>query len=154
MYQKLRILCALGLMTLCPCGCTQPKKPALESEDSYVEMKLREAAEDIRRDLALLVGSDQMRETGVLTGKKGLSTPMDLVFDGPLSLALEKICAVAGMHLTIAGKKPLQEPIIHLHLKNRPCLVILREIGAQTGPNEDLHVLEDQKEIRLIYKQG
>ena len=76
---------------------------------------------------------------------------MDLVFDGPLALALEHVCAKVGYKLEIVGQAPVTPPMVHVNLKDRSCLTILRAIGQQTGTNEGVQVSEEKQTITLIY---
>ncbi|MBO4335323.1 MAG: DotD/TraH family lipoprotein [Desulfovibrio sp.] len=129
-------------------GCSN-KNVSDDSED-YVEQKLRMAAEAISADLALMTGSSSRHELG-LEGHGGLSRSMDLVYDGDLETALSKVAAHAGYQLVIQGKPPKTPVVIHLAMRGRSCLEVLREIGRQIGKDETLEVREYDHRISLAY---
>lgn len=138
------LACALSLA-----GCARQATPETAASLTLVDKSLQEAASRITADLALLSGSTQQHDTRDPTGI--LSEPMDLVFDGPISQALEKICARTGFRFAVVGR-PRQVPVlVHLHARGEPILNILRDIGLQTGPYERLRVVEQARLIELVW---
>ena len=145
-------LAAMGLcLSLVPAGCAKKPDPALEAR-SYVEQKLRDAAEAISHDLSLLTGSSN-RDFDEPLAVGGLAEKMDLIFDGPLEAALARVAARSGYRLDIQGEAPQSPLLVHLRMKDRPCLDILRELGMQTGSREGIVVSEVMKTITLTYKE-
>lgn len=143
--RSLLVWIILGIV--CQCACS--KKVVCENE-SYVEQKLREAAESIRQDLALLTGSNQ-RNVIPSEATDSLANPMSLVFDGPIELALTMVAAEAGYRLQKQGKAPQTSAFVRVSVKDRPCQEILEEIGKQTGQSETLLVSQADKTITLQY---
>ena len=143
------ILCfALFFCEGCVPKKTQPNIP------NYVEKKLAEAAEAISKDMAELTGSRLHRDAASSSTDSSLSTHMDLIYDGPMDLALMRVAAVAGFRFSVEGRKPQTPPLVHMYAKDRSCLAILRELGAQTGLNEGILVSEQARTIVLRYGTG
>lgn len=139
------------VVLFCLTGCA--KNVQNDVTEDYVSLKLREAAELISADLALFTGSSGRNDLPVDTGP-GLSRSMDLLYDGPLETALSQVAAHAGFQFSVMGHAPKTPVCIHLQMKNRPCLAILREIGRQTGKDEMLVVSEKDRSITLSYEKN
>lgn len=132
-------------------SCSKTIQP--KQELNLVEHKLHEATEVISKDLALLTGnSSRINDTTNVTD--GLGELMDLNFSGPIAEALTKVSAKSGYQLKIEGKEPINPPLIHVNLKHRPCLAILRAIGQQTPKNVGVLVAEQTQTITLKYEQN
>ena len=141
------------LLTLFFCffvsACATNKAPPASPAGSLVDKSLHEAAGKIRADLALLTGSKQQHDTAATA--KTLSSPMTLRFEGPLTQALEKICASSGFKLSVVGKPTTPPTIVHIAAEKTPVISILRDIGMQTKSSELLRIIEEAGLIELVY---
>lgn len=143
----------IGLMVaagLAACG-GKKQQPVMQPPESFVDLQLREAGESISRDMSILTGSTQNRDFGGISGTGDLYASFDMCWDGPIEGALSRVAARAGFKLIVEGKAPITPVMVHVRLKNRPCLAILREIGMQTGPREGIIVNEPARTILLRY---
>lgn len=131
---------------LCAPGCAHR---APEKTQDVVDTSLREAADRIAADLAALSGSHQQLD--IPSGAGVLAAPMDIDFDGPITQALERICARTGFRLAMVGHPRDVPVIVHLHSRGRTVLDVLRDIGLQTGPHERLRVVEQTRLIELVW---
>ncbi len=141
------------LLTLLFCffvsACATHKAPSSSPAGTLVDKSLHEAAGKIRADLALLTGSAQQHDS--TPPAKTLSSPMTLRFEGPLTQALEKICASSGFRLSVVGKPKTPPTIVHIAAEKTPIISILRDIGMQTKSNELLRIIEEAGLIELVY---
>ena len=141
------------LLTLFLCffvsACATHKAPSASPAGSLVDKSLHEAAGKICADLALLTGSKQQHDTS--SQAKTLSSPMTLRFEGPLTQALEKICASSGFKLSVVGKPTTPPTIVHIAAEKTPVISILRDIGMQTKSSELLRIIEEAGLIELVY---
>ncbi len=143
---KSRFICLLLLLLPCFSCVKRTETPEL----SYVDRKLCDAAESIRFDLSWLAG---IKERIVLPREAhgDLLRRMDLLYDGPIENALAAVAARSGFRLEKEGKEPETPVCVHVHLKDRTCLAILRELSFQTGAGEGLVVSEEMRSITLRY---
>jgi len=148
-----RILLATCLMAGTSLVACVPKKvePVRVTHAAYIDEQLRDASEAISKDMSILTGSSQNRDASMASGSGDLYGHMDFVWDGPLEGALSRVAAHAGFRFEVQGTPPKSPVIIHVALKDRPCLNIFREIGMQTGPREGIHVNEDMRLVTLRY---
>ncbi len=135
------------LVSACATHKPAPSSPA----GALVDKSLHEAAGKIRADLALLTGSAQQHDTA--SPRKTLSSPMTLRFEGPLTQALEKICAASGFRLSVVGKPQSPPTIVHIAAEKTPIISILRDTGMQTKSSELLRIIEEAGLIELVYLQ-
>ncbi|MBQ7607680.1 MAG: DotD/TraH family lipoprotein [Desulfovibrionaceae bacterium] len=138
---------SLAVLLLLCVSCVQKPKPG---ELSYLDQKLSEVAESIRFDLSWLAGT---RERIILPqeARGDLLRRMDLLWDGPIEIALARVAAQAGFRFEKEGKEPETPVCVRVHLKDRTCLAILRELSFQTGAGEGLAVSEEERTITLRY---
>ncbi len=139
---------ALLLAALALAGCVQQKSPH-PAPPALVDQSLRDAARGISEDLARLAGSRQL--LGTPSGSGPLSEPADLVYDGPLTGALEKLCARTGFRLAVRGRPKTAPAFVHLRARGRPALELFRELGLQTGPYERLRLSEPERLAELVF---
>lgn len=123
----------------------------MESAESLVDARLREAGEAITRDLAVLAGSTQHRDKNIQDHEGNLQLRMDLVWHGPIEGALERVAARIGYKFGVSGNPPVTPLLVRVKMLDRPALLILREIGLQTGKTEGLEVDETLRSISLTY---
>lgn len=148
-FRSICIYCtAASLLFGCAAGKRSAK--ATPQAESVIDQALRDASESISRDLALLAGTSTVRSS-FLNGSGALYTSMSLSWDGPIRGALAEIASRIGFKLLVEGE-PVTPTIVHLKMKDRPALYILRDIGMQTAVKESLYVDEDMKLIRLTYE--
>ncbi len=145
---RLVLAIAAASLALAPAACARRSKPA-DPARSLVDASLAEAGERVSADLALLTGSTQSREN--ITPQGALARTMSLDFDGPVTQALEKICARSGFTLSVVGAPGPVPVIVHVHARDKPLLHILRDIGLQTGPYERLRVVEQARLVELVW---
>lgn len=137
------------------CGCLARHKPVADTGAvTFVDAKIRDAAESISKDMSVLTGSSWNRDATSHGGSGDLYTKMDMTWDGPLDGALRKVASTAGFKLIVEGEPPIDPVLVHVKLKDRPCLAVLREIGLQTGPREGIMVNEGSRTITLKYSGG
>ena len=143
------------LLTLFLCfivsACATHKISPTSPASNLVDKSLHEAAGKIRADLAILTGSAQQHDTA--SPAKKLSSPMTLRFEGPLTQALEKICASSGFRLFVVGKPKTPPTIVHIAAENTPVISILRDIGMQTKSSELLRIIEEANLIEIVFLQ-
>ncbi len=141
------------LVTLFLCffvsACATQKAPSTSPAGTLVDKSLHEAAGKIRADLAILTGSAQQHDTA--SPRNHLSAPMSLRFEGPLTQALEKICASSGFRLSVVGKPKTPPTIVHIAAENTPVISILRDIGMQTKSSELLRIIEEANLIEIVF---
>lgn len=134
-------------------GCAHPVKQMEQrpSAVTFVDVKLRDAAEAISMDMAELNGSAQNRDAVSVNGSGDLYTKMSMTWDGPIDGALRKVASTAGFRFIVEGQEPETPVMAHVRLEERPCLAVLREIGLQTGAREGIMVDEASRTITLKY---
>lgn len=147
----------LALVTSHLWGCVatsrQSKSPVQISTEAYVDQSIKDASETISHDLAVLAGSQQRRNMAFSLGTEGLYLPISIAWDGPIHGALRDVASRIGFRLLIEGTQPTAPTIVHLKMRDRPALHVLRDIGMQTSPKEGLYIEEEQKVIRLKYTE-
>lgn len=153
MYNK-TVMCFMCAAFLA--GCAHPVKQVEErpSAVTFVDVKLRDAAEAISMDMAEITGSSQNRDATSVNGSGDLYTKMTLVWDGPIEGALHRVASKSGFKFNVEGYEPKTPVMVHVRLEERPCLAVLREIGLQTGPREGIMVDEAARTITLKYSGG
>lgn len=145
------VLTIMACVVLCT-GCVKSvQKPARTEAVTFMDMKLRDAAESISKDMAQLSGSAQNRDYTSEKGSGSLYVKMDMTWDGPIEGALREVASTAGFRFNVEGDAPVAPVIIHVRLKDRPALAVLREIGMQTGASEGVIINEDTRTIVLKY---
>lgn len=148
------IVALLICVALCG-GCIKAApKPSRPEAVVFMDSKLRDAAEAISRDMAQLSGSSQNRDYAAEKGMGPLYARMDMTWDGPIEGALREVASTVGFRFTVEGEAPLTPVLVHVNLKDRPALAVLREIGMQTGASEGVVVNEDTRTIGLKYLRG
>ncbi len=146
---RLTILCLLAAI-LCLSGCATRKNADTSVHgQTLVDRSLNESANAIMADLARLNGSWQ--SYGQPRAASPLRMRMDLVFEGPVQHALEKICAHTGFRLVTKGRQRSVPLIVHVRARQTEALQILRLIGLQTSAGEQIRVLEQEKIIELVW---
>lgn len=138
------------------CGGCVKSAPKAERTEAviFMDTKLRDAAESISKDMAQLSGSTQNRDYASEKGVGSLYTKMDMTWDGPIEGALREVASTVGFRFNVEGKTPLTPVLVHIKLKERPALAVLREIGLQTGASEGVIINEDSRTIVLKYLGG
>lgn len=133
-------------------GCAAGKRSikSVPQAETVIDQALRNASESISHDLSLLAGTGSRRNP-FLSGSGALYSPMSLSWDGPIRGALAEIASKIGFQLSVEGEA-VTPTIVHLKMKDRPVLYILRDVGMQTAPQESLYVDEEMKLIRLTYE--
>lgn len=134
-------------------GCATKKNVPLAKPETLVDQSLRDAAESITRDLAVLTGSRQNRDYGSPAGSGDLYSAISLNWDGPMEGALSDVASKVGFKFLIEGKERPTPLLVHVRLIDRPAIMVIREIGAQTGPGEGVLVDESARTLRLIYEE-
>lgn len=123
----------------------------IDPAESLVDARLREAGETITKDLAILAGSTQHRDHYAHASTGDLQTRMTLNWRGPIEGALTMVAAHIGYKFSVSGTPPVTPLFVHVKMLDRSALLILREIGLQTGKEEGVKLDEIQRSIRLIY---
>ena len=144
---------AAVLCVLSGCALRDASPPPEQEPESLVDRNLREAGEVITRDLAILTGSSQNRDYGNPMGTGSLYDPMTLIWNGPIEDGLVKVAAHIGYRFEREGPAPPTPVMVKVKLIDRPALSIIRDIGAQTGPDVGVELSEPQQLIRLLYKK-
>ena len=145
--------CSFSLVVLLPlllCSCALSKNTAqAPDEQKIVDQSLNDAANVIMADLARLTGSYQSYDASHATSP--LQERMNLRFEGPLQEALGRVCAQIGYRLVIVGTPRPAPVLVHVQARETPVLHILRELGLQTGPYEQIRVVEEGRFIELTW---
>jgi hypothetical protein len=134
-------------------GCTAGKASAVAAvtAEDLVDRRLREAGESITKDMAILAGSTQNRDEGQPQVPGDLGMRVDLVYEGAIEGAVERLCAMIGWQFVVEGRKKDRVPlIVHVKQKDRPALAVFREIGLQTGPRHGLEIDESIGIAKLV----
>lgn len=146
-------ICSLALIVLLPllaCSCALTKNAArAPDEQKSVDQSLHDAANVIMADLARLTGSYQSYDASHAASP--LQERMNLRFEGPLQEALGRVCAHIGYRLVIVGTPRPAPVLVHVQARETPVLHILRELGLQTGPYEQIRVVEEGRFIELTW---
>lgn len=141
-------LAVIVCLFLSGCAAGKTKDTSLRSEE-LVDRSLDTSARAIMTDLARLTGSWQ--HYGQPEAASPLRTRMDLVFEGPVEEALEKVCARTGFRLVTKGRQRSVPLIVHVRCQQTEALQILRLIGLQTSAGEQIRVLEKERVIELVW---
>jgi hypothetical protein len=154
-FRVFSVLILLFPLWVCGCaGLQKTRKGAETPAENLVERSIRQAGESISNDLAILSGSTQNRDFGHSSGSGDLYSRITLRWTGPIEGALSEVASKIGYKFEVEGKPPGTPAIVHVKLIDRPALSVIRDIGLQTGPGENLELDESLRLVRLTYTGG